>query len=163
MTMAGRLEGKVAIVTGGANGIGRATVKRFVAEGARVVIADIDEAAGALMEKECTGANGAAAFRRADVTVEADVKALVEFAVQKFGCLDVMFNNAGRSTGTQTIEDMSVEDWDFTMAICLRSVFLGMKYAVPAMRRGGGGSIFSTASVGGKEGRGEPGGLFAKR
>lgn len=152
-----RLNGKVAIVTAGCSGIGRATVRRFVAEGATVVCADINAAAGAALEEELAGGPGKAVFRRVDVLEEADVKGVVDFTVAEFGRLDVMFNNVGADAASGPIENVTAEGWDRTMAVCLRSVFFGMKYAIPAMREGGGGSIISTGSVGGREGRGEPG------
>ncbi len=152
-----RLNGKVAIVTAGCSGIGRATVRRFVAEGATVICADIDAEAGAALEKELAKGPGKAVFRRVDVLQEADVKGAVDFAMAEFGGLDVMFNNVGADAASGPIENVTAEGWDRTMALCLRSVFFGMKYAIPAMRQRGGGSIISTGSVGGKEGRGEPG------
>ena len=140
----GRLENKVAIVTGGASGIGRATVARFAAEGASVVIADNNREAGEAVATECHRKAGKTVFQLTDVTREEDMKALVDRTVREFGRLDVIFNNAGGGFPPRPIEETPVDEWDQTMVWLTRSVFLGMKYAIPAMRRSGGGSIIST-------------------
>ena len=142
----GRLNGKVAVITGGASGIGAATVRLFVQEGARVVIADIQDQKGELLAKEL---GEDAAYLHADVSRESDVKAAVDLAVERFGRLDCMFNNAGFSRSQGGIEQISIEDWDDHMAVLLRGVFLGMKHAAPVMKRQASGSIISTASVAG--------------
>jgi NAD(P)-dependent dehydrogenase (short-subunit alcohol dehydrogenase family) len=145
--MSGDLSGKVAIVTGGAGGIGKASVELFASEGAKVVIADIDvEAAAALAGS--LGQN--VAFQRTDVTREAEVEALVGFAVERFGGLDVMFNNAGGGG----IVDVPFVDRDFSeyakvMALNLLGPMLGMKHAARHMMKRGGGSIINTCSTGG--------------
>ncbi len=148
----GRLDNKVAVITGAASGIGLATAVRFAGEGAAVVIGDLNEDGGQSAVRQCRENGGRAVFQRCDVAAEADIKALIERAVKEFGKLDVIFNNAGLGGAVGTIEEVTVENWDRTMAILLRAVFVGMKYAVPEMRRIGGGSIISTASVAGLSG-----------
>ena len=142
----GKLDGKVAVITGGASGIGRATVRLFVQEGARVVFGDIEDAMAQRVAEE-VGPN--ATFLHADVTREEDIKMLVDHAEQKLGRLDCIFNNAGSGGASGLIEEIPVEDWDTTINLLLRSVFLGIKYAAPVMKRQGSGSIISTASVAG--------------
>ena len=142
----GKLNGKAAIITGGASGIGAATVRLFVQEGARVLIADIQDEKGECLAKEL-GEN--AAYLHTDVSRESDVKAAVDLAVERLGRLDCMFNNAGFSRSQGGIEQISIEDWDDHMAVLLRGVFLGMKHAAPVMKRQASGSIISTASVAG--------------
>jgi NAD(P)-dependent dehydrogenase (short-subunit alcohol dehydrogenase family) len=144
--MVGRLEGRVAVVTGGANGIGEGTVRRFVAEGASVVIADMQREPG---EALCAELGDATRFIGADVTQEADVAAAVALAVSEFGRLDVMFNNAGIVGAIGRIADTPVEDWDRTVAVLMRSVFLGIKHAARTMVPQGSGSIISTSSSAG--------------
>lgn len=156
---AGRLEGKVALVTGGASGIGRASTLRFCAEGARVVMADYNEASGdetlALAEK--AGVANRVRFVRTDVSAEEDVAEAVARTVDEFGRLDVVFNNAGVGGAFGTITDIHVEDWDYTFAVLVRGVFLGTKHAARVMRdQGGGGAIVNTASVAGLSGGGGP-------
>lgn len=143
-----RLEGKVAIITGGASGIGKASVQLFVQEGARVVIADIlDEQGEALANT--LGEN--TLYVHTDVSQEADIKALITTAAERFGRLDCLYNNAGIGGGDVPVESLAIEDWDLRMNILLRSVFLGMKYAAPIMKQQGTGSIISTASIGGMQ------------
>jgi NAD(P)-dependent dehydrogenase (short-subunit alcohol dehydrogenase family) len=142
----GRLAGKVALITGGASGIGAGTVRRFVEEGARVVIADVQDEPGTAMSAEL---GDATRFVHCDVTSEADVAAAVDVAVTAFGRLDVMFNNAGIIGAVGPIGETSVESWDRTVAVLLRSVFLGMKHASRVMVPQGSGSILSTASTAG--------------
>lgn len=142
----GRLDGKTAIVTGGASGIGAASVRLFAAEGARVVAADVQDEMGESLAKEL---GDAVVFQHADVTLEADVKALVERARDEWSRLDCIFNNAGRVGVMGPPEETSVEDFDATVAVLLRGVFLGVKHALPLMKAGGSGSIINTASVAG--------------
>jgi NAD(P)-dependent dehydrogenase (short-subunit alcohol dehydrogenase family) len=139
----GRLDGKVAIVTGGASGIGAATCRRFVAEGARVVVADLNDEAGDAFVREL---GAAAAFRHTDVARLADLEAVVAFAVERFGGLDVMHNNAAWSGGGY-VHEIDVAIWDQSLRIMLTGVFYGMKAAIPAMLARGGGSIVNTASI----------------
>jgi NAD(P)-dependent dehydrogenase (short-subunit alcohol dehydrogenase family) len=142
----GKMNGKVAVITGGASGIGAATVRLFAQEGARVLIADILDQKGKCLAKE-VGEN--ATYVHTDVSREVEVKAVVDHAVERFGRLDCMFNNAGFARLHGGIEQISVEEWDIHMAVLLRGVFLGMKHAAPMMKRQGSGSIINTASVAG--------------
>jgi NAD(P)-dependent dehydrogenase (short-subunit alcohol dehydrogenase family) len=142
-----RLEGKVALITGAGSGIGRETALLFAREGARVVIADLDEAAGSRVAGEISSARGQAVFVRADVSKADDARVMIETAEQKFGGLHVLMNNAGISH----IDDNGAVDteesvWDLTMRINLKGVFLGCKYGIPALKRSGGGSIINVAS-----------------
>ncbi|MCH2409718.1 SDR family oxidoreductase [Myxococcota bacterium] len=148
--MAGRLADKVAIVTGGASGMGRSGGIRFLEEGARVVVGDLNEENGNTFIEELTskGFGSSARFVRADVSDEGDTRAMVQSAIENFGRLDVMWNNAGIGGAFGPITDVSVEDWDFTFAVLVRGVFLGTKHAAKAMiSQGTGGSIINTASV----------------
>ncbi|HEX5505684.1 MAG TPA: glucose 1-dehydrogenase [Thermomicrobiales bacterium] len=138
-----RLAGRRAIVTGAGSGIGRAIAARYVAEGARVVVADVDEAAAATVAAEL-GAGATA--RRVDVTSATEVRAAVEWAVATWGGLDVMVNNAGVGVAATTPETTE-EDWQRVVDVCLKGTFLGMKYAIPALRAAGGGAIVNMASV----------------
>jgi NAD(P)-dependent dehydrogenase (short-subunit alcohol dehydrogenase family) len=141
----GRLEGKVAIITGAGGGIGRAMVLRFVEEGAQVVAADIDEDRVA-ETAELAGQHGDVMHRRVDVSQPEEVEALVAAAVERFDRLTTMCNNAAISIPGD-VTDVSVEDFDRTIAVNLRGAFLGCKYAVPALLAAGGGSIVNTGSV----------------
>jgi NAD(P)-dependent dehydrogenase (short-subunit alcohol dehydrogenase family) len=152
----GRLEGKVAVITGAASGIGRGTAIRFAGEGAAVVLADLNQDGGDSAVRECKENGGRAVFQKTDVSSGDDIKAAVDRAVREFGKLDTIFNNAGLGGAVGTIEEITFENWDRTMAILLRAVFAGMKYAVPEMRKAGGGSIISTASVAGLRGGAGP-------
>ncbi len=141
-----RLDGRTAIITGAASGIGAATARLFVAEGANVLIADMNEEQGSSIAAEL-GAK--AAFQLVDVSKEEDVAAAVDHAVDRWGRLDVMFNNAGFGGALGPIEDTTVEEFDITFDVLVKGVFLGMKHAAPVMKRQGSGSIISTASVAG--------------
>jgi len=142
----GKLDGRVAIVTGGASGIGEATVKLFHAEGARVVAADVQDARGKRLAEEL---GAGVVYQHADVSQEADVKALVDRVVGEFGRLDCLFNNAGFVGARGPIDTIPVDEFDLTLGVLLRGVFLGMKHAAPVMKQQGSGSIISTASVAG--------------
>ena len=144
--MTGRLEGKVAIITGAASGIGRGTVDLFIKEGAKVVAADIQDHKGERMEEEL-GAN--LSYCRTNVAEEAEVKALVDHTVKKFGRLDCIFNNAGHGGVGGELHEIDMNGFDETVGVLLKSVFLGYKYATPVMKDQGSGSIISTASVAG--------------
>lgn len=143
----GRLDGKVAVITGGASGIGEAAVRLFVKEGAQVIIADIQEDRGEGLAREL---GGNATFLRTDVSQEPDVKASIHQAVKKFGRLDCVFNNAGiAGSMTESIAEVPLEAFDLTIGVDVRGVFLGMKYAAPVMKQQGSGSIVNNASVAG--------------
>jgi meso-butanediol dehydrogenase / (S,S)-butanediol dehydrogenase / diacetyl reductase len=144
----GRLAGKVAIVTGGASGIGAATLRRFAAEGAAVVCADIDEDAGPRVVAEIVESGGQAAFGRTDVGVLADLEAVVALAIDRFGGLDVMHNNAVWAGGGY-VGDIDPVVWDRSLQVSLTGVFYGMRAAIPALLARGGGSIITTSSVDG--------------
>ena len=148
----GRLDGKVAIITGAASGMGKAAARLFSREGANVVLADLNGPGGEAAAKEASEAGQRCVFQRTDVTSEADIAALVARALAEFARLDVTFNNAGIAGALGPIEGISAEDWDRTQAVCLRGVFLGIKHSVAAMRRQGGGAIVSTASIAGIDG-----------
>jgi NAD(P)-dependent dehydrogenase (short-subunit alcohol dehydrogenase family) len=150
----GRIQGKVAVITGAASGMGRATALRFAKEGASVVLTDLNAQGGETAVAECAAAGGRAVFQRTDVTSEADIKSAVARAVKEFGRLDIMFNNAGVAGAVGPIEKVESADWDRTIAVLLRAAYLGMKYSIPEMRKAGGGSIISTASVAGLRGVG---------
>jgi NAD(P)-dependent dehydrogenase (short-subunit alcohol dehydrogenase family) len=153
--MAGRLEGKVAVITGGASGMGRDTAQRFVDEGARVVVADLNEETGK-QTLEQLGPDRAR-FIRTDVAEETDVEAMIALARSDFGRLDIVFNNAGVGGALGDITDTEVEDWDYTFAVLVRAVFLGIKHGARIMKeQGEGGSIINTASVAGLSGGGGP-------
>jgi NAD(P)-dependent dehydrogenase (short-subunit alcohol dehydrogenase family) len=140
-----KLAGKVTVVTGGASGIGRASALLLADEGARVIVADIDEAGGRDTVRAIRERGGEAVFVRTDVTVAADVERMIAAAVETYGRLDVLFNNAGIAHRAP-VDECTEEDWDRVIAINLKGVFLGSKYAVPVMVRQGGGSIINTAS-----------------
>jgi cyclopentanol dehydrogenase len=140
-----RLEGKVAIISGGARGMGAVEARLFAKEGAKVVIGDILEDEGRKLEAAISTAGGEALFVRLDVTHEADWQNAVATAVNRFGKLDVLVNNAGIS-GRGRVEDTPVEDWDSVMEVNAKGVFLGTKAAIPAMRQAGGGSIINISS-----------------
>ena len=143
----GRLAQRVALIIGGASGIGREAVLLFAAEGASVVVADRDEAAGTAVVAEVAAAGGRAHFVAADVARAADVEAAVAAAEHEYGALQVLFNNAGVFPGKDSSPVDTPEDvWDLVMNVNLKGVFLGCKYGIPALERAGGGSIINTAS-----------------
>lgn len=142
----GQLEGKVAVVTGAASGIGEGTARLFVEEGAKVVVADVQDARGEKLVEEL-GPN--ASYWHTDVSQEAEVKAAIAHALAKWGRLDCMFNNAGFGGVNGTIEETDMAQYDVTMGVLLRGVVLGMKHAAPVMKAQGSGVIISTASVAG--------------
>src|ERR1700761_6818754 len=144
--MSGRLEQKVAVVTGAASGIGRATVDLFVAEGARVIAADITDDRGARLEDEH---KGMVRYVHCDVSQEKDIEGAITAAKKYFGRLDVLFNNAGTGGARDMADGVTAEGFDSVMHLHVRAALFGMKYAVPLMRAQGGGSIISTASVAG--------------
>jgi NAD(P)-dependent dehydrogenase (short-subunit alcohol dehydrogenase family) len=157
--MSGRLQGKVSVITGGASGMGRATALRFLAEGASVVVADLNDATGKefLESASQAGFSAQVRFARTDVAEEADVANMIELAVRDFGHVDIVFNNAGIGGAFGPVTNLEVEDWDFTFAVLVRGVFLGIKHGARAMKRQGtGGSIINTASVAGLSGGAGP-------
>ena len=154
-----RLAGRVALITGGASGMGLATARRFLAEGASVVVADLNEANGAAFLSDLAAGEdqARARFVPVDVSAEVDVEQAVSVAVSEFGHLDVVFNNAGVGGAFGPVTEIEVDDWDYTFAVLCRGVFLGIKHGARAMRAaGGGGSIINTASVAGLSGGAGP-------
>lgn len=147
----GRLDGKVAVLTGGAHGIGRASAKALAAEGARVAIGDVDEAEGNACAQEIVDPSGDAMFLRTDVTSMDDVRALVGAAVERWGRLDVMVNNVGVAIAGAAGE-MSEDDWRRVIDVNLTGVWRGMRVAIPIMLEAGGGSIVNMSSVQGHVG-----------
>ena len=143
-----RLEGKVALISGGARGQGAAEAKLFAGEGAKVVFGDILDDLGKQVEAEIHEVGGEALYVHLDVTNAADWASAVEAAVSRYGRLDVLVNNAG-ITIRKNVEDTTEEDWDRIMAINAKGVFLGTKQAIPAMRESGGGSIVNISSTAG--------------
>ncbi len=154
-----RLQHKVAVVTGGASGMGRATVERFLHEGARVVIADYNADTGGAFFEELVaeGYEESVSFRKTDVAVEEDVVAMLEHAVRCFGALDVVFNNAGVGGAIGPLTETRVEDWDYTFDVLAKGVFLGIKHGARIMKAAGrGGAIINTASIAGLSGDAGP-------
>ncbi len=144
--MAGRLEGKVALITGGCSGIGLGTVELFLGEGAMVVAADVQDEKGAMLEKRFPDT---LRYIHCDVTNEADIEAACALAASAFGGLDILFNNAGHAGMPGGVETMTAEGWDAVFVLLVRGPALGMKHALPLMRARGGGSIINTASIAG--------------
>jgi NAD(P)-dependent dehydrogenase (short-subunit alcohol dehydrogenase family) len=142
----GRLDGKVAVITGATSGIGWRSAEIFVAEGAKVVIAGRRASEGEALAKKL---GAACIFRQTDVTQENQMQALIDTAVDKFGRLDCIFNNAGGPAQTGSIEGLDVSKFDEAMATLVRSVMLGMKHAAPIMKRQGSGSIINNGSIAG--------------
>ena len=141
-----RLENKVALITGGARGIGASQAKLFAREGAKVVIADVLDAEGRQTEAEINETGGECLFVRLDVTDETNWQDAIAATVARFGKLDILVNNAGIYIGGR-VEDTSVETWDQLFGVNAKGVFLGTKYAIPEMRSAGGGSIINVSSV----------------
>jgi len=142
-----RLDGKVTIITGGGSGMGRTAAELFAKEGARVVVADFSEASGRETVAQVLAAGGQATFVKADVSNEADARGMVQHAVATYGRVDVLYNNAGvMPEADHSVIDTDTDTWDKVMAVNVRGVFLGCKYAIPQMLEQGSGSIISTAS-----------------
>jgi NAD(P)-dependent dehydrogenase (short-subunit alcohol dehydrogenase family) len=146
--MAGRLEGKVAVITGGVSGIGLGTVELFVAEGAKVVAADIQDEKGRMLEQRF---RDSVRYAHCDVTREADIVSSLQLAKSEFGGLDVLFNNAGISDQMRLIPEIEAEKWSWIFDVLVRGPALGMKHAAPLMLERGGGSIINTASIAGMQ------------
>ena len=148
MPTGNRIEGKIAIVTGGASGIGEATTRLFVSEGAKVVIADIDDEKGNALEAELNHDGEVARYRQFDVTQENRWIEVVGEVMDTWGRLDVVVNNAGMSgVGRARVEETTVENWDAVFAVNSTAVMLGTKIAIPAMRKNGGGSVVNVSSI----------------
>jgi NAD(P)-dependent dehydrogenase (short-subunit alcohol dehydrogenase family) len=147
-----RLAGRVAIVTGAASGIGRASAERFAAEGAAVIVADVAREEGTAVAESIRTGGGRAHFVATDVTREEDIRAMVAAAVEQFGKLDILFNNAGIGRFVPFAE-LEPEDWDRVQAVNLRAVYLGCRHALPALRKNGRGAILNTASQSGLQGQ----------
>ena len=132
-----RLENKVAVITGGASGMGLATAMRFLEEGARVVIADYNAETGnaALATADGAGYRGLASFIRTDVAIEPDVEAMLQRALDAYGGLDIVFNNAGVGGAVGPLTETTVSDWDYTFDVLAKGVFLGIKHAARIMKR----------------------------
>ena len=143
----GKLDGQIAIITGGASGIGKAAVKLFVSEGAKVVIGDVQEE---LCQKLIKEVGNDASFKYTNVGQEEDMQSLVSSAVDKHGRLDCIFNNAAIGGASGPIDEIPMVGYDVTMAVNLRSVFMGMKFAAAVMKEQMSGSIISTASIAGQ-------------
>jgi NAD(P)-dependent dehydrogenase (short-subunit alcohol dehydrogenase family) len=142
-----RLEGKVAVITGGASGMGMVASKLFASEGARVVLTDVNDEAAEATASAIRGAGGEALSLHADISREADAKAMVDAAVDTFGRLDVLYNNAGVMLGDDgSVDAMDESIWDLTLAVNVKGVAFGCKYGIPAMIASGGGSIINVAS-----------------
>ncbi len=141
----GRLQGKVALITGAASGIGRASALLFAKEGAAVTVVDVNEKASKEVVEEIGEKGGQAFFAKADVTSAADCQHAVRAVAEKFGALHILFNNAGTIRRASVI-DLSEEEWDRVMEVNVKSIFLMSKFAVPVMEKSGGGSIINTAS-----------------
>jgi NAD(P)-dependent dehydrogenase (short-subunit alcohol dehydrogenase family) len=143
----GRLDGKVALITGAASGMGKVAAMVFAGEGASVLVADVTDDAGEGTVKEIADGGGQAAYVHADVSIAAETEAMIRFAVERFGGLHVLYNNAGVFPADDaSVIDTPEETWDRVMNINLKGVFLGCKYGIPAMLASGGGSIINVAS-----------------
>ena len=148
--MTGRVAGKVALITGGASGIGAESARRLAREGAAVIITDLSVDAGEALAGEIIGAGGQAHFIAHDVTSESDWERAVAQGVAKFGRLNILLNNAGIAQTGLTLMTHSLEDWRRTLSINLDGVFLGLRYTGPAIAESGGGSVINVSSIMGK-------------
>lgn len=142
-----RVKGKVAVVTGGSKGIGKAACKRLAEEGARVAVADLDEEAGEAVAREINEAGGEATFWPLDVADAKDVEEVFREVIGRYGSLDVLVNNAGIAGANKPTHELTEEEWDQVMDVNVRGVFLCTKYAVPYMQEAGGGSIINLSSI----------------
>lgn len=148
----GKLDGKVAVITGAASGIGRATALLFAKEGAKLILADVDEEKGQQVAEEINRSGGTAKFLRTDVSNPEDVQRMIGAAVDSYGQLNVLYNNAGIEGDQAPTADCTLENFDRVIAVNLKGVFLGMKYGIPAILKSGGGSVINTASTAGLAG-----------
>jgi len=151
--MTGSLNGKVAVITGGCSGIGLGTVELFIAEGAKVVCADVQDEKGAMLEARF---GDFLRYVHCDVTQEADIAKAINTAAEAFGGLDILFNNAGAGGASNGVEDMTAEAWDSVQNLLVRSVILGMKHAVPFMRARGAAGWLGTFGLFHSQVRGDP-------
>jgi len=142
-----RLKNKVAIITGGGSGFGEGMAKRFAAEGAKIVVNDINAEGGKRVAEEIKKAGGTAVFHKGDVTRDAQVKAMVGAALKRWGRLDIMVNNAGFTHRNQPMTDVSEKEFDRIFAVNVKAIFLSARHAVPVMKKQGGGVILNTAST----------------
>jgi len=145
----GKLDGKVALISGGARGQGAAEAETFTREGAKVVFGDIRDAEGQKVEASIRAAGGQAVYVHLDVTNESDWQGAVQTAISRYGALNILINNAAIVIPRVPIEDRTAAEWDRVMAVNAKGVFLGTKYAIPVMRQAGGGSIVNISSVAG--------------
>ena len=152
-----RLEGKTALITGAASGIGMETAKLFASEGAKVLVVDVNDGEGEQTAAAIRDCGGEALYQHADVSSSAETEAMIRKAEEKFGALHIIFNNAGIMDSRDDNAMVTEEDvWDLTMAINLKGVFLGCKFGIPALQRAGGGAIINTASFVGLMGAATP-------
>ncbi|HEY3908279.1 MAG TPA: glucose 1-dehydrogenase [Stellaceae bacterium] len=147
-----RLEGKVALITGAASGMGASMARLFAGEGGKIVIADLLEEEGKRVAADIVAANGAAVFHRLDVSSEAEWKAVIDATLGEYGRLDILVNDAGLS-GSAVEDLLDTAAWDRLMAVNARGVFLGIKFAIPIMKAQGGGSIVNVSSISGITGQ----------
>ena len=153
----GMLDGKVAFITGGASGIGKGTALRFSEEGAKVALADMQPEEGAQVQAEVEKSGGQALFVTCDVSDPRGVESAISQTVERFGRLDIVFANAGINGVWTPLDELTPEEWDKTLNINLKGTFLTLHYAIPHLKRGGGGSILITASVNGTRTFSNPG------
>ena len=152
-----RLEGKTALITGAASGIGMETAKLFASEGAKVLVVDVNDSEGEQTAAAIRDSGGEALYQHADVSSSAESEAMIRKAEEKFGALHIILNNAGIMDSRDDNAMVTEEDvWDLTMAINLKGVFLGCKFGIPALQRAGGGAIINTASFVGLMGAATP-------
>ena len=145
----GKLDRKIAFISGGARGMGAATAKKFAREGAKVLLGDIRDADGRKVQETINGEGGEAVYIHLDVTEESGWRNAVSIAMTRYGALHILVNNAGIGIPRVPIDQLSVEDWDRVMAVNARGTFLGTKHAIPAMQHSGSGSIVNISSVAG--------------
>lgn len=158
----GRVDGKVALITGGASGIGRGCAELLASEGAKVFVTDVQDGLGKEVVSGIVGKGGAATYARQDVTDEAVWAAIVALVVETYGRLDVLVNNAGIGMGGP-ITEFTLEQWRLQQSINVEGVFLGLKHSIPAMRKGGGGSIINMSSIAGMKGSANMGAYCATK